>query len=66
MSLSEVVVNAKILKSENVLRAHLLALLIEVVVAGPFFLLALFLVDDFLLCRVCSIGHCLIVWEDHF
>ena len=53
MSLSEVVVNAKILKSENVLRAHLLAVLIEVVVAGPFFLLALVFVDDFLFHVVC-------------
>ena len=53
MSLSEVVVNAKILKSENVLRAHLLAALIEVVVGGPFFLLTLVFVDDFLFRVVC-------------
>ena len=53
MCISEVIVNEKVLKCENKLRPHLVdlvsAVLVEVVVAGPFLFVAPFFVDaDFL------------------
>ena len=65
MSISDV--KMAVLKSKNSLRPHLLAVLVEIVVGGPFLLLTPDEEEEdfFLPFLVCSIGHCLIVWEDH-
>ena len=57
MCISEMILNVKVLKSENSLRSHLVdlvsAVLVEVVVAGPFLLMAPFFVDIFLFFFFC-------------
>ena len=60
MCISDVVVNDKVLKSENSLRARLLdkvlAVLVEVVVGGLFLLLTHVFVDDFFFLFWCALA----------